>query len=105
MRLMRTTRDVRARHEKQIRVQVGFAIACAIALPTSALAAAAGEMNGVQLAYVDPGSGSFILQALVATAAGAAVAINAYWGKIKRFLGRAKSRSDDDAADSQSHDG
>ena len=41
------------------------------------------------LAYIDPGSGSFILQAIVATIAGAAVAVNAYWKRIKRRLGRA----------------
>ena len=39
------------------------------------------------LAYIDPGSGSFILQALIATLAGALVAVNIYWQKIKRFLG------------------
>lgn len=38
-------------------------------------------------AYIDPGSGSFILQALIATLAGALVAANIYWQKIKRFLG------------------
>ena len=45
------------------------------------------------LAYIDPGSGSFILQALIATLAGALVAVNIYWQKIKRFLGLS---SDDD---------
>ena len=48
------------------------------------------------LAYIDPGSGSFILQALIATLAGALVAVNIYWQKIKRFLGLS---SDDDEQD------
>ena len=46
------------------------------------------------LAYIDPGSGSFILQALIATLAGALVAVNIYWRKIKSFLGL--SGDDDD---------
>ena len=51
------------------------------------------------LAYIDPGSGSFILQALIATLAGALVVVNIYWQKIKRFLGLA---SDDDDEQGQS---
>ena len=41
----------------------------------------------VMLAYIDPGAGSFIIQALLATIAGAVVAVNAYWKRIRRFLG------------------
>jgi hypothetical protein len=33
--------------------------------------------------YLDPGSGSFILQVLLATILGAAFAIKVYWTKIK----------------------
>ena len=51
------------------------------------------------LAYIDPGSGSFILQALIATLAGTLVAVNMYWQKIKRFLGLS---TDDDEAQDQS---
>ena len=47
------------------------------------------------LAYIDPGSGSFILQALIATLAGALVAVNIYWKKIKRFLGRSSDGDDE----------
>jgi hypothetical protein len=39
------------------------------------------------LAYIDPGTGSFILQALVATFAGVAVTMSVYRKKIKRFFG------------------
>jgi len=35
------------------------------------------------LAYLDPGSGSFILQLLVAGILGGLVAIRMYWSKIK----------------------
>ena len=41
------------------------------------------------LAYIDPGAGSFLLQAVVATLAGAVVAISTYWTKVKQFLGLA----------------
>ena len=62
--------------------------------------------DAMHLAYVDPGTGSFLLQALVAGLAGAAVAINVYWKKIKAFLGMSAAESadtkkpDDDSPDS-----
>ena len=40
-----------------------------------------------QLAYLDPGSGSFLIQALVALVAGVAVALRTYWEKVRSFLG------------------
>ena len=40
-------------------------------------------------AYLDPGSGSLVLQAMLAGAAGAAVVIKMYWKKlVSRFRGR-----------------
>jgi hypothetical protein len=39
-------------------------------------------------AYLDPGSGSFILQLLVAGILGGAVAIRMYWDKIKARFSR-----------------
>jgi hypothetical protein len=47
------------------------------------------------LAYIDPGSGSFILQAIIATLAGTLVAVNIYWQKIKRFLGLSRDGDDE----------
>jgi hypothetical protein len=38
------------------------------------------------MAYLDPGSGSFILQLLIAAILGGIVAIRAYWGRIKNFI-------------------
>ena len=40
------------------------------------------------LAYIDPGSGSIILQALIAAFAGASTAITIYWKKLKLFLSK-----------------
>lgn len=38
------------------------------------------------LAYLDPGSGSFLLQLLLATLLGAGFAIKIYWKKIKGWF-------------------
>ena len=50
------------------------------------------------IAYIDPGSGSFLVQALVATAAGLAVAGRRYWSQIRAFLGRPAASEDDESA-------
>jgi hypothetical protein len=71
-----------------------LALALALALPAAARAAAGGGVP--RLAYVDPGSGSFILQAVVATLAGAVVVANTYWRRIKRFLGLSSGDPSDD---------
>ena len=39
-------------------------------------------------AYLDPGSGSLIVQALVAAFFALSLAIKVYWRKIKLFMGR-----------------
>jgi hypothetical protein len=39
-------------------------------------------------AYLDPGSGSILLQLLVAAALGAAFAVKVYWKKIKAAFGK-----------------
>ena len=36
-------------------------------------------------AYIDPGTGSMILQAIIAAIAGSAVAIKIFWKRIKYF--------------------
>ena len=54
--------------------------------------------------YLDPGSGSFIIQILIAALLGIAVAIRASWGRIKRlFGGKTKSEDEDDDADDASN--
>ncbi len=42
------------------------------------------------LMYLDPGSGSFIIQMLLAGLLGAAVAIRIYWKKIVAFFNKKK---------------
>ena len=48
-----------------------------------------------KLPYLDPGSGSFILQILIASLLGLGLALRASWGKIKRLFG-AKTKPDDE---------
>jgi hypothetical protein len=46
-------------------------------------------------AYLDPGSGSFILQLLLAALVGGLFVIRSYWKKIADFLRKIFSRRDD----------
>jgi hypothetical protein len=39
-------------------------------------------------AYLDPGTGSLILQSIIGALAGAMVAVHVYWRRIKSFLTR-----------------
>ena len=38
------------------------------------------------MAYLDPGSGSYLIQILIAFLFGSALAIRAFWGRIKAFF-------------------
>ncbi len=49
------------------------------------------------LAYLDPGSGSYLLQLLIAALLGAAFALRMYWGRIKSFFRRGSDREDSDS--------
>ena len=73
-------------------------------LSAGAVSAAGIDSQGPRLAYLDPGAGSFILQALVATIAGAIVAVNAYWTRIKRILGLAEKGEGEAASANESDD-
>jgi hypothetical protein len=55
-------------------------------------------MHYTPLPYLDPGSGSFLIQILIATALGLGIALRASWGKIKGLFG-AKPKSDEDDDD------
>ncbi len=46
------------------------------------------------LAYLDPGSGSLLLQVLLALFLGAGFTIKLYWKKIKSFFNKNKGESD-----------
>lgn len=49
------------------------------------------------MAYLDPGSGSFLLQLAIAALLGLGVALRASWGKIKGWFGfKSKPKDDDD---------
>lgn len=46
-------------------------------------------------AYVDPGTGSFIFQAIVAAFVSSVVTIKLYWRRIRSALGRGLSQADE----------
>jgi hypothetical protein len=45
----------------------------------------------VAYAYVDPGTGSYVIQILIAAVVGAAFAVRVYWTKIKGLFSRSSS--------------
>ncbi|MCX6303946.1 MAG: hypothetical protein NT040_03170 [Bacteroidetes bacterium] len=47
------------------------------------------------LTYIDPGTGSIILQALVATVVGAAIAVKLFWHRLLKFFGLRKGSTAD----------
>ena len=46
-------------------------------------------------AYLDPGSGSILIQLLIAAGAGALFAVKIYWNKIKGLFSKEKEESPD----------
>jgi hypothetical protein len=59
-------------------------------------------MNFSPLPYLDPGSGSFLIQMLIAALAGMSVAIYASWNKIKGWFGiKSKPKADDEDDDEE----
>ena len=56
-------------------------------------------MHFTPLPYLDPGSGSFIIQIAIAALLGLGVALRASWGTIKKYFG-AKPKSEDEEPDS-----
>jgi hypothetical protein len=59
-------------------------------------------LPGVAHAYIDPGTGSLVLQGLIASLAAAAVVIRGYWYRIKAFF-RRDTKPDDPAPRSNEH--
>ena len=45
-------------------------------------------------AYLDPGTGSILVQSLLAGIAGAAAVVSLYWQRIKAFVNRRKQSPD-----------
>jgi hypothetical protein len=59
-------------------------------------------MHFTPLPYLDPGSGSFLIQLLIAALLGVGVALRASWGRIKGWFGiKSKPSDDDDDTESQ----
>ncbi len=56
-------------------------------------------MHFAPLLYLDPGSGSFLIQILIAALLGAGVFIGAQWSKVKRMLGIKPKVTDEDTGD------
>ena len=54
-------------------------------------------------AYLDPGTGSLLLQGLIATMAAAIATGSIYWGKIRNFFEK-KKEPDDAHSDEQGED-
>ena len=51
------------------------------------------------LAYIDPGTGSFILQGILAAIVGVGLVLKIYWRKILTLFGRNSAVEDDDIDD------
>jgi len=56
-------------------------------------------MHFAPLPYLDPGSGSFLIQLLIAALLGLGIALRASWSKIKGWFG-VKPKADEDDDDS-----
>ena len=58
-------------------------------------------MHFAPLPYLDPGSGSFLIQLLIAALLGLGVAVRASWGTIRKWFG-AKPKADEEDDESES---
>ncbi len=47
-------------------------------------------------AYLDPGTGSIVLQAVIAAIAAAAVALRLYWTRLKALFGRKRAGTEEE---------
>jgi hypothetical protein len=53
------------------------------------------------LGYLDPGSGSFLIQLAIAAIVGLAVVLRLQWSKIKKLFGRKSETTEDDDSDDE----
>ena len=51
------------------------------------------------MAYLDPGSGSYLIQILIALLLGSAIALRAFWGRIRTFIVGLFSKKSDEEED------
>jgi len=94
----RVTRQTVTDHiDPLTRLAAALAVA-ALAFPSAAVAAVSHLATGERAyAYIDPGSGSFLVQALVATLIGAGLAVKTYWARIRAFLSGGRTRRESEA--------
>jgi hypothetical protein len=79
---------------RRTRVAAWSGVGLVAAAITPAAAIAAGQPIEIRVAYLDPGTGSLILQALIAGLAGAVVVVTTYWQKIRAFFRRGSRDSE-----------
>lgn len=48
------------------------------------------------LLYVDPGSGSYLVQAIIAAVLGFGFALKTWWWRIKRFFGKKVEKEEEE---------
>lgn len=83
----------------------GITVIASFGLVGNALASAGSSaLEDVRLAYLDPGSGSFLVQALIAMFAGIVVTLRLYWAKIANLLGLGGTDRDDDYYEDEDDD-
>ena len=60
------------------------------------------SLHSLPMAYLDPGTGSFLLQLLIAGLLAVGVLLRLFWSRISKFFGKSKSRqSSDDIEDDE----
>jgi hypothetical protein len=79
---------------RRIRVAAWFGVGFLAAAFAPTAAIAAGQPIEIRVAYLDPGTGSLILQAVIAAFAGAVVVVTTYWQKIRAFFRRSSRDSE-----------
>ena len=84
------------------RVAAWSGVGLAVVAFTPFAAIAAGQPLEIRVAYLDPGTGSLILQALIAALAGAIVVVTSYWQKIRTLFRR--SSRDSESSDTAPND-
>jgi hypothetical protein len=93
-----TIRPSRATHTPGRRAKASHAAAAAVLVLLGCFAPPAD-------AYLDPGTGSIILQGIIAGVAAAITWVGFYWQKVKAFFGRsAPPARTDDAGDEKPRD-
>jgi len=73
-------------------------LTCPRPLPRTAIAVAGMLMltPATAFAYIDPGTGSFVIQGIIAAVVGAGVFFKLFWGRIKTAITGKSPEPDDD---------